>query len=505
MTASLQLNFGLDGGYKERPTKKQLEELPLKNIKFFSTHNTFILNKQFGGLLSYRTVIEQIKAARYMPVCIELDISVYSNKKKYTMDIFLDHFTSEFEKFKIPSSNEPSPEKPNLEEPSPENNRLNTNIVIEGEKYNPNIIKAERFLSDKKDYNYFKCYNLKYHGELLIEYEIGVVFDKILTLIKYYGIEQNIPNLFPIVLNIDVGHSNKLLINDIIEKYNTKFTEFSANNSVDNIANGIIYETGDTININETKLKSLMGKVLLRHYDKKTNQKSHIKKKGKSTPIILQSNYNISSMPDNPIKEDISRFYPDFSIHGKTSLKNHEKIKALKEVIRIKRGNKRCKYKIKKGYTAVPKIMTKKGGIISCTIFRKYGECSSYKYLNKLILQNIYGPNNYNMVAFNYTDVDEVLVKKLIEDFKTLYSSYYTPTTEPTPIPIRTTEPTPIPVFGGYKEPKKKRKTIKRQNKNKKNKHQNTKKIKNNNKTKKIINKNNKSNKKNVTKRGGKL
>jgi len=429
----LKLKIGTIG-YKDKPTQEELKELKLKNVKFLSTHNTFIRNRQYGGQLSYRTVIEQIKAARYMPVCIELDISVYSKKKQYTNDIFIDHFTSEFDKT-LPISEEL---------------QSDTQTKPIDEISNPNIIKAKQYESDKDIDNYFKCYNLEYHSELLHYYEIDIVFNNILKLIHMFGGKKDIPYLFPIVLNIDATHSNKSLLNYIIDKYNSIFNAYTANNRV-NRDNKIVYNKDNSIDINETTLESLMGKVLLRHEDSKVKQKSHIKKK-KSTLIVLKDDYSISSMPDDSLKTVLSRSYPDFSIHGKTSLKNTSKLKALKEAYNIKRGNKRCRYKTKKGEMQIPIQQMKKSGVTSCNIFRKYGECDDYKLLNKLIVEEIYGINNYNMVAFNYTDVDKNVVTTLIEDFTKLYSSYYNIT----------------PLIGGHRKKTARKKTARKKTARKK-------------------------------------
>jgi hypothetical protein len=55
-----------------------INKTPLKDIKFFSTHNSYITEKQFGGKVDNKYVVEQLKLLDRFPVCIELDILLNS-------------------------------------------------------------------------------------------------------------------------------------------------------------------------------------------------------------------------------------------------------------------------------------------------------------------------------------------------------------------------------------------------------------------------------------------
>ena len=81
---SLYLLLGDNSDYKQKLTKSELKEIPLANLKFFSSHNSFIQDAQFGGLLTYNTIKEMIKLSQFMPICLELDISYLSLKPKPT-------------------------------------------------------------------------------------------------------------------------------------------------------------------------------------------------------------------------------------------------------------------------------------------------------------------------------------------------------------------------------------------------------------------------------------
>ena len=56
-----------------------INKTPLKDIKFFSTHNSYITEKQFGGKVDNKYVVEQLKLLDKFPVCIELDILLNSS------------------------------------------------------------------------------------------------------------------------------------------------------------------------------------------------------------------------------------------------------------------------------------------------------------------------------------------------------------------------------------------------------------------------------------------
>ena len=75
-------------------TADQLKQLNLNDIKWFSTHNTFITTTQIGGVLSFDTFDECINLSQHMPVCIELDLSCWSLTDH--LPIFIDHYSSKY-------------------------------------------------------------------------------------------------------------------------------------------------------------------------------------------------------------------------------------------------------------------------------------------------------------------------------------------------------------------------------------------------------------------------
>ena len=55
------------------------DDITLENLKFISTHNSIICDKQFGGRMSYDTFVEMIDLLKFMPLCLELDLSFSSS------------------------------------------------------------------------------------------------------------------------------------------------------------------------------------------------------------------------------------------------------------------------------------------------------------------------------------------------------------------------------------------------------------------------------------------
>ena len=175
----------LDGNseYKTDPTKDELKEIPLANIKFFSSHNSFIQDAQFGGLLTYNTIKEMIKLSQFMPICLELDISYLSLKSNKS--IFLDHITQRAHIFK------------SIEKPSNETIRAEVKPVTKPKK----IRRRSSIFSKNEAYGFeevkhFACYNKAYHSKIQDLYSLDAVFKNIKKLLDNLGTDVT---TFPIV------------------------------------------------------------------------------------------------------------------------------------------------------------------------------------------------------------------------------------------------------------------------------------------------------------------
>lgn len=68
------IKLKINDTYSAVPTHNEILNLPLQNIKFFSTHNSFILKSQFKGIVGYTTIIDSLNNLEFYPVCIELDL-----------------------------------------------------------------------------------------------------------------------------------------------------------------------------------------------------------------------------------------------------------------------------------------------------------------------------------------------------------------------------------------------------------------------------------------------
>lgn len=60
--------------YKTQPTFEELENLSLKNLKFMSTHNSFIQPCQYGCEVRTHEVHQYLGELKNFPICIEIDL-----------------------------------------------------------------------------------------------------------------------------------------------------------------------------------------------------------------------------------------------------------------------------------------------------------------------------------------------------------------------------------------------------------------------------------------------
>lgn len=147
-------------------------DIPLKSLKIYSTHNTFIKG-QIGGKLTIEPFIHQLELSKHMPVCMEIDISGMQTEGQ----LQIDHGTNGV----YFSENDPD------------------------HKY--------KYIYDKKiDFHVFNIFNT----------------------VKTYFNDDNIN--FPIIFTIDLGHSIKSsndkkkylenvtnIYNEVFNKNNTSF------------------------------------------------------------------------------------------------------------------------------------------------------------------------------------------------------------------------------------------------------------------------------------------
>jgi hypothetical protein len=76
----LKLKIKIGQNYEEYPSDEQIKNLPLQNIKFFSTHNSYIIG-QYKGKVSSNYVRTCLGYLPKFPVCIEIDLKKIKKKK----------------------------------------------------------------------------------------------------------------------------------------------------------------------------------------------------------------------------------------------------------------------------------------------------------------------------------------------------------------------------------------------------------------------------------------
>ena len=383
-----------------------LSNLELKNVKFLSSHNTFVLDLQMGGTIGYDAVEEMIGYAKKMPVCIEIDISRFSSYDINNPDdgnkIYVDHHSRSFT---------PTYLQKLVSTPSEVSLCQNPN-------YNPD----------------FNCVT-EYHTKLSQNYNIRSVFLNIKEIIKTNRQTLGL-DLFPIILSIDTSHVTHYIIKKIREIY-----EESAVFGGSDLNPFNKLEQKDRMNYNipeDTSLLKCMNTVSLRYYDINTETLSHINKSTSKEIYINKGTKQIYKPKGEKVQ--LFRSYPSFFIYSKSILGTLQYCDLVstgsKQLSKCNNANI-CKQK--------PELPSTKDAKDICNLNRSYGvETYDYQLLNiKIISDLIYGDNNYNMASFNLHDVKqynktdvleisetpshstrgENIFNKLISDFTQLYKS----------------------------------------------------------------------------------
>ena len=82
----LTTSNGYKNGDELKSEKKGLiNDIPLKNVKFMSTHNSYITPCQFGCKVSGENVLAYLSYIDKFPICIEIDIENNRNDKDQIM------------------------------------------------------------------------------------------------------------------------------------------------------------------------------------------------------------------------------------------------------------------------------------------------------------------------------------------------------------------------------------------------------------------------------------
>ena len=96
-------------------------DTPLSQLPFLSSHNSILIDAQLCGTLGFSIIEKMMSNLEKMPVCIEIDISVFSKKtfsasesskrstgllkrskkSKKQLNIYVDHYSKNFNKFSV--------------------------------------------------------------------------------------------------------------------------------------------------------------------------------------------------------------------------------------------------------------------------------------------------------------------------------------------------------------------------------------------------------------------
>jgi hypothetical protein len=475
-------NSNENSEYKTAPTAADLKKIPLANLKFFSSHNSFIQDAQFGGLLTYYAVKEMIKLAVSMPICIELDISNLSLKpkevgkstsKKPTKlppqkhPIFLDHMTQRAHTF---------------------TSILDTDMTVLDAIIDDTIPVARRRSSwwggsnayGFEEVKHFACYNKSYHDKIQKFYSLEAVLTNIKILLDNLGEDMN---TFPIVLTIDATQIkksnssaetpliNKAILVELHRVYDKVFhrgTKYHRDHSL--------------LDLYTEKLDTLMNAVLLRHTDDDDTPSPHIlKRKGASTEVKLDGITGTNTIPSytdflNNGKSDhtsdafkkkqkkvLTRFYPSYFIWGKVSAAGLSTLKGKKDAFNLYKKLKSSSCMgVESSTTEISDSafdseldnadMSTESTVVNCHVLRKPGidggktvECKSYLKLNYILAEMVFGQNNHNFVSPNYKNLLEYspdileYSPDILENIKTEFTRMYSPLASTTAPPLAST------------------------------------------------------------------
>jgi hypothetical protein len=437
------------------------DDITLENLKFISTHNSIICDKQFGGRMSYDTFVEMIDLLKFMPLCLELDLSFLSGKNigdsRDVHEVFLDHFTQQGDVHELGK-------KPHIITATKSKMRKRSSSFLDfafgtvtskskttKTTNSTNSTLPTRFGSDSSigtsrmdDIDHYVCYNKEFHDELKKHYSIKKVFENIkLLLEKTYTTAKERDNLFPIVLTIDATQLKKATSDStelkVIEKKVTHLIQqcYSDVFGERDTSKASFYLGLGTLNIHTIKLRDIRGKLLLRHTKIAGLPSPHIlKAEGASTEIYLNKSSKIDEACKpteiNP-KQHLSRLFPSFFTWGKDkwyrSLANEGKLKSKSVYDTIKMpicyslttDGMSSSISSSKEFLGLGKDKTPPK---KCHLLRLKGECLPYLTLNKLLAEMVFGKNNYNFVAFNWHDLKlhyPDLITRIVNAFKKLY------------------------------------------------------------------------------------
>ena len=291
-------------------------DTPLSKIPFLSSHNSILIDAQLCGTLGFSIIEKVMSNLGKMPVCIELDISVFSKKIFYVkntgskrsksskqLNIYVDHYSKNMNTFSLnPDSNSGSNSGSNSEE----------GVISRGD-------------------NAYQKFNKKYHQEVSKEYSITRVLKKIALLYEEVK-STNKQFTYPLLITIDISKIKKKK-SQLIQKKIFIFIENEFKKTFSkNILQTLLSQDKKLSKVNETKLKYLMNKVLLRINDSFGDIKkpSYASEKIKILTHSDKPDKKFFKIPDNSSNtEDFTRIYPDLvGIASKKSIKTF--IEAIK-------------------------------------------------------------------------------------------------------------------------------------------------------------------------------
>lgn len=359
-------------------------DIPLKSLKIYSTHNTFIKN-QLYGYLTIEPFIHQVELSKHMPVCIELDVS--------TVDGKIDHVTKYIEKLK------------------------------ENHKY----VKLNNTFASKDNFTVENVFKTLKHPELgfnkdnypiIFSIDIGHFNDNKTETIK------NIVNLYNKIFEDDfkfMKHSfedctNKK-INDLKGKILLRFKSKDSD-TTPHINNLINSNSRSSFSFDGSDIKNYINdEAMIRLYPTHNISEKTINKRPSINSIDLEDKYGI--VPDS---------VGSYSFNEKRIEDYKNKIKTYQEQENKVKQNMTQLSQTRKtsiGGGIFKKIRNLKN-LKKCNQKEYTNYCKSYSRLSNIILNSIIIDDeqfrNVNFAAFNFFDVVPNQREKLETIFKYFYS-----------------------------------------------------------------------------------
>ena len=298
-------------------------DTPLSQLPFLSSHNSILIDAQLCGTLGFSIIEKMMSNLGKMPVCIEIDISVFS-KKTFSVKKTGSALASESTK----SS------KGLLKRSKKSKKQLNIYVDHYSKNLNKFSLKGDSSVNEgviSREDNAYQKFNEGYHQAVSKEYSITRVLKKIAEL--YEEVKSKYKQfIYPLLITIDISKTKKMSHDLRDEIFRSIETDFKSSFS-EYILKTELSQFQKLIKVNEMKLKYLMNKVLLRI----NNSFGDIKKPpyaSEKIKILTHSDKQdkFFKIPENSSETgSFTRIYPD--LVGTASKKS---MKTLKDAIKLK-------------------------------------------------------------------------------------------------------------------------------------------------------------------------